>query len=94
MYVSFAEFFQFQDDWNIVNHVFIVMSTSAQRILDCKRSITAPVNNKDFLKIDGTLARLSNANVRRPQRGRLGRRGQRGRRGARRRKPRLWRAAL
>ena len=35
------------------------MSTSTQRILDCKRSITAPVNNKDVLKIDGTLINSS-----------------------------------
>ncbi len=51
------------------------MSISAQRILDCKRSITALFNYKDFLKTDCTLAQLSNANLRRPQRGRLGRRG-------------------
>jgi hypothetical protein len=35
------------------------MSTSTQRIFDCKKSIA--VNYKDVLKIDGTLARLSNA---------------------------------
>jgi hypothetical protein len=77
-YVSLIADFLTQDDWNIVNHIFIAMSTSAQRMLDCKRSITAPVNYKDSLKIDGTLARLSNANLRRPQRGRRGRRGRRG----------------
>jgi hypothetical protein len=48
------------------------MSASTQRILDCKRAITSPVNYKDVLKIDCTLARLSNANLRRPQRGQLG----------------------
>ncbi len=51
-----------QDDWNIVNQIFIAMSASTQRILVCKKSIIAPVNYKDVLKIDGTLARLSNAN--------------------------------
>ncbi len=37
------------------------MSTSTQRtgILDCKRSTMAPVNNKDVLKIDGTLINSS-----------------------------------
>jgi hypothetical protein len=57
------------------HYIFIVMSTSTQRILDRKRSITAPINYKDILKIDGTLARLSNANLRRPERGRLGQLG-------------------
>ncbi len=64
-----------QDDWSIVNPIFIAMSASTQRILDCKRSITSPVNYKDVPKIDCTLARLSNANLRRQQRGQLGRRG-------------------
>jgi hypothetical protein len=54
-----------QDDWNIVYPIFIAMSTSThwQRILDGKRFIAAPVNYKDVLKIDGTLARLSNAKL-------------------------------
>jgi hypothetical protein len=78
LYVSLiADFFNTGrlEQWNIVNPIFIAMSASTQRILDCKRSITLPVNYKDVLKIDCTLARLSNANLRRPQRGQLGRRG-------------------
>jgi hypothetical protein len=52
--------FRRQDDWNIYP-IFAAMSTSLQRILDRKNAIAAPVDYKYILKMESTLARLSNA---------------------------------
>jgi hypothetical protein len=39
---------------NIIDSIYVVKSTSLQRILDRNRTVVAPVDYKDILKMEGT----------------------------------------